>query len=350
MRGALASARPALGLLLALCSLASGETPCTGIPFDCNACQVCYCFGWTVDCSGRALTAVPASIPADTVELYLNENAISGIVAQDFVGLTQLRTLHLFANRISYLRPGAFSNLGQLRELDLSNNRLGTPPLDGGTFAGLGNLTTLNFETNSVVVVPPALFSPMPLLQRLELGSNIINGCGLPARAFEALGALRHLSLDNLPCGALSENEGAWQYHPRAAYGLVSSDVPCPFGLDQSVHFCGLSKQVRIYVNRALWRKYQDKTVCYRAPERWVDDSSWPMCNATLCERHKLDQASGRPLVIENKCACGGCPLPTCDAAAASKYSTECAESYQALKESQVRANKMAAAAAAARR
>ena len=42
--------------------------------------------------------------------------------------------------------------------------------------------------------------------------------------------------------------------------------------------------------------------------------------------------------------------MPTCDAAAASKYSTECAEAYQVLKESQVRANKMAAAAAAARR
>ena len=79
-------------------------------------------------------------------------------------------------------------------------------------------------------------------------------------------------------------------------------------------------------------------------------DSSWPMCNLTLCAQHTADVNNQRPLVVANKCACDGCPLQKCDAAAAVTYSTECAASYRILEQSQQRALKMAADAAAARR
>lgn len=81
--------------------------------------------GFTVRCSGRALTQVPNGLPVHTVRLFLDRNLLVTIPPSSFLHLSRLEMLDLSHNKLSFLEPGCFRGLaGSLRILDLSSNQL----------------------------------------------------------------------------------------------------------------------------------------------------------------------------------------------------------------------------------
>ncbi|GCC35272.1 hypothetical protein chiPu_0013755 [Chiloscyllium punctatum] len=77
----------------------------------------CVCSGSNVDCHHLGLKAVPRGIPRNTERLDLDKNNITRISKMDFVGLKNLRVLHLEENQINVIERGAFQDLKQLERL-----------------------------------------------------------------------------------------------------------------------------------------------------------------------------------------------------------------------------------------
>lgn len=102
----------------------------------------CVCTGTSVDCSTRALEAIPAAIPQYTTELLLGTNQIKRIGADGlFKRLPNLQVVNLSDNEIHEIEEGAFEGADKLTDLQLSNNHL--TQLSGRVFEGLTNVKTM---------------------------------------------------------------------------------------------------------------------------------------------------------------------------------------------------------------
>ncbi|KAJ7412993.1 platelet glycoprotein Ib alpha chain [Pitangus sulphuratus] len=144
-----------------------------------------------VNCTGKALSTVPADLPADTGILLLSANRLVSLSTSAFLPLSQLQDLDLSDNGLTTLHTGAL--LPSLKELTLSHNALETLP----TLQGLPALTRLAVAHNSLVTLAPGAFRTVPQLQDLDLRGNQLRT--LPQEAFAGLGTLKDLDLsDNL--------------------------------------------------------------------------------------------------------------------------------------------------------
>ena len=91
-------------------------------------------------------SSVPSAQLAAITTLDLS-SGITALRAGDFSGLTNLETLSLHFNQLSYLPSEVFDNLTSLEKLDLHNN--GLSELPPGVFDTLTNLESLDcLETN----------------------------------------------------------------------------------------------------------------------------------------------------------------------------------------------------------
>lgn len=105
--------------------------------------------------------------------LSLASNQLSGLEADDFVGLKQLRTLSLQGNQLTRLgddESGPFSTLDSLTELFLSRNQLTS--LRSGAFDGLSALRTLTVAWNKLETVDEKAFNGLKQLEKLFLNDN----------------------------------------------------------------------------------------------------------------------------------------------------------------------------------
>ncbi|MGH0163518.1 UNVERIFIED_CONTAM: hypothetical protein FKN15_065970, partial [Acipenser sinensis] len=82
----------------------------------------CRCEGTVVDCSNQKHTRIPAHLPDHTTDLMLRSNLLSCIDNNTFTGLSSIRLLSLYDNRISSITPGAFSSLVSLSTINLLSN------------------------------------------------------------------------------------------------------------------------------------------------------------------------------------------------------------------------------------
>jgi len=112
-------------------ALPSGDGLACPRPCFCNApSRIVYC-------SRRGLTAIPAGVPVDSLQLNMNGNVFSSPVMRrvNLSSYVELEHLYLSECRLESLEVGAFVDLVALRWLDLSNNRLRAVLPD--TFHGL---------------------------------------------------------------------------------------------------------------------------------------------------------------------------------------------------------------------
>nr|AAX77047.1 variable lymphocyte receptor [Ichthyomyzon fossor] len=82
----------------------------------------CSCSGTTVDCEKRSLPSVPAGIPTDRQNLWLNGNQITKLEPGVFDSLVNLHNLYLNQNQLKSVPRGAFDNLKSLTYIYLYNN------------------------------------------------------------------------------------------------------------------------------------------------------------------------------------------------------------------------------------
>ncbi|XP_033108774.1 asporin-like [Anneissia japonica] len=87
---------------------------------DCNCKQ--NLVGWTVDCTGLGLSALPAGIPVNTTRLSARYNNIQSIDGA-FEDLTVLIRLQLDSNRIKVNNNRTFKDTRELRDLEMQKLR-----------------------------------------------------------------------------------------------------------------------------------------------------------------------------------------------------------------------------------
>ncbi|XP_047741699.1 protein slit, partial [Hyalella azteca] len=104
----------------------------------------CTCDATRVDCSGRALSALP-TLPAHTTHLDLSYNELHGA-------------------------PLSVAALPRLQHLDVSHNRLSLLPL--ALLNAAPNLRSLVLSNNHISCVSERIVQKLPNLQRLELSNN----------------------------------------------------------------------------------------------------------------------------------------------------------------------------------
>ena len=125
--------------------------------------------------------------------LFLSDRGITALRADDFAGLSNMRTLDLSKNFIAGTIPPELEGLANLEQLDLSFNKLtGTIPPELGRLA---NLEQLNLSFNGLTGTIPTELKRLENLEGLELHFNELEG-SIP-EALSSLKRLRGLSLRN---------------------------------------------------------------------------------------------------------------------------------------------------------
>ena len=152
---------------------------------------------YVVDCSNKRLTAIPKSLPLDTVEIRLDDNMLTEIPGRAFAAYKKLLKLDISRNPIVKIDEKGFEGLENLNKLScydtqievlpanvfseytknleillLHKNRLKCLPFD--SFNSLTGLTTLSLFDNKLESIPPGLFQPLKSLRLLHLAKNPI--------------------------------------------------------------------------------------------------------------------------------------------------------------------------------
>ncbi|XP_032163652.1 leucine-rich repeat-containing protein 26 [Mustela erminea] len=222
-RPALPSRRPPPPMLLLLLSpwpvwaesstaAATSGTP--GTPYCPEACARAP--GGLVNCSGRALPAVPSGLSRGVRALLLDHNRVRALPPGAFVGAGTLLRLDLRENGLRWVHARAFWSLGALQQLDLSDNLL--EALAPGTFSPLRALRSLSLAGNRLARLEPAALGALPLLRALSLRDNQLSA--LAPGLLAGLPALHALHLRGNPwtCGCALRPLCSWlRRHPRPA-------------------------------------------------------------------------------------------------------------------------------------
>ena len=189
--------------------------------------------------------------------LYLDGNQITSL-QQPFKKLHSLEDLHLGRNRLRDIPPKTFAGLSKLKSLAMGANTLGTLP--GGVFKDLASLAILWLDDCRLESLPANVFAGLHGLEKLVISSNYLRS--LPVGIFRGLAQLRFLNLQHNPMDSLpvdvyvdlvaelakrplgispcfrNEWEGAWQCYdahkkqeipPHLAKGLAPEAMRADF-------------------------------------------------------------------------------------------------------------------------
>ena len=161
-------------------------------------------------------------------ELSLYSNRLTGEIPPELGGLSNLTFLSLYSNQLTGEIPPELGGLSNLTGLDLWNNQLtgGIPPELGG----LSNLTDMSLHSNQLTGEIPSELGDLSNLERLYLYSNQLTG-EIPSE-LGRLSNLTELSLlanqltGEIPSelGDLSNLTKLWLYRNRLT-GEIPSDL-----------------------------------------------------------------------------------------------------------------------------
>ena len=133
---------------------------------DCGGWHNAYC------AENQGLTEVPADIPPNVWNIFLQDNEISVIQTGIFSNFTKCLKLDLDNNKIAELKPEMFDGLESLWELKLSNN--GMRVIEPGAFLPLVSLVDLWLNRNNISEAHDEVWAGLVSLQKLYLVGNRI--------------------------------------------------------------------------------------------------------------------------------------------------------------------------------
>ncbi|XP_070552412.1 leucine-rich repeat and fibronectin type-III domain-containing protein 5-like [Ptychodera flava] len=145
------------------------------------------------DCANRGFTHIPTHF--DFLSLNLEQNAITTLLADQFIRYPFLQSMNLQSNFIAEIETGALNGLSDLKVLNLSSNRL--EHLPGYIFSPLRSLLHLDLSRNALRAISSEAFANLWSLQTLSLSDNRITN----------LDKVRFIDLQNLTTLRLERNE-----------------------------------------------------------------------------------------------------------------------------------------------
>ena len=172
------------------------------------------------------------------VPVTLQDVSVNSLQADDFEGLSGLRTLNLIRVGLTTLPAGVFDQLGSLTRLSLTENMLTALP--AGVFDQLSSLTTLYLAGNMLTALPAGVFAELSSLTTMELDRNPLST--LSAGMFTGLSSLTELDLydiglSTLPAGVFTGLSSLTRLHlhnqqnKRSGEPEKEGDPPSPGGL-----------------------------------------------------------------------------------------------------------------------
>ncbi|KAL1444815.1 hypothetical protein MTO96_029446 [Rhipicephalus appendiculatus] len=141
---------------------------------------------------GNRLTRVPMNLPRTLVALYIDENLITELPANSFLGLSKLKQLFLQRNQIRNISVSALSDLTNLKTLDLQANLIQLLP--NYVFSNLSDLQTLDISHNLLQLLQPQCFQGLDALETLQM-SRIANKVVFEEYVFDPLKMLIKLEM-----------------------------------------------------------------------------------------------------------------------------------------------------------
>lgn len=154
---------------------------CQCCEFDACDCEMtcpnnCTCFhdqSWStnvVECSGAGYTDMPANIPMDTTEVYIDGNNLGEISGHSFIGRKNLKVLYANNSNIHVIYNTTFSGLKRLTILHLESNKI--ERFIGNEFGSLENLRELYLQNNRINHIDNRTFIELRKLEVLRLDGN----------------------------------------------------------------------------------------------------------------------------------------------------------------------------------
>ncbi|UMM11114.1 hypothetical protein L5515_000557 [Caenorhabditis briggsae] len=136
------------------------------------------------------LSADELSLYPNLEQLILKNNSITHLSADVFSTLPHLRLLDLSSNSLLSLPNEVFSKLKNLKTLIISSNDVQLGP---ECFSGLSQLHTLSLADNRLSFLPPSVLKPLSGLKSLDLSANKL--LSMPASVLSNLGGIETLKL-----------------------------------------------------------------------------------------------------------------------------------------------------------
>ncbi|XP_071345615.1 immunoglobulin superfamily containing leucine-rich repeat protein 2-like [Trachinotus anak] len=147
------------------------------------------------ECSYKDITEVPNGFPSNVTTVSLSANKISFILLGSFDNVTQVTSLWMAHNEIVSIEQGALVPLVHLRNFDISHNKIVDFPWED-----LQNLTALHLlkmNNNEMAHLPRNAFSNLKDLRSLRLNSNKF--ITIAEGTFDGLLSLSHVQIYNNP-------------------------------------------------------------------------------------------------------------------------------------------------------
>ncbi|XP_061416948.1 uncharacterized protein LOC133348250 [Lethenteron reissneri] len=152
------------------------------------------CFAWlrSLHVGSNGLTAFPRALPPSLTSVDVKGNNLTSLGRDTFAGLKSLRTLDLEGNQITLVDDRAFSDLRGLQDLNLRGNQLRSVPANLPP-----SLVKIDLSRNNIVQLTGAVFWGLLNLASLILSDNAVQR--LPERTFDHLTSLSRISLEGNP-------------------------------------------------------------------------------------------------------------------------------------------------------
>ena len=165
----------------------------------------------SLDASGNGLERIPPGVFKNE---YLNEVNISGnllteLAENTFSDLSILEVLDLSHNRLNAINNGAFNNIPRLKSLMLAHNRLSS--YKGDFFVNLypedTDLHTLDLSHNQLTYLYPESFMYHPQLKKVDMAGNEFSF--FPTQFIKGLKNLEELDLSQNSIKSIAEEDFA---------------------------------------------------------------------------------------------------------------------------------------------
>lgn len=119
-----------------------------------------------VDCADKGHISVPARIPMDSTEVYLDGNNFGELNSHVFIGRKNMRVLYLNGSSIYRIQNLTFSGLKRLEILRLDSNELTT--LNGFELEPLESVREVYLQNNRIEFIANNTFTTLRMLEVLR--------------------------------------------------------------------------------------------------------------------------------------------------------------------------------------